>query len=202
MLWEWLGRGWLIGLSIAAPVGPIGLLCVRKTLLDGRRAGLIVGLGAASADAVYGLLAGFGLSVLGSWLLDHEMWLRLIGGLFLCYLGVRTWRTPPAIEAATLARSRLGTMYLTTFGLTLTNPLTILSFGAVFAGLGLPQADAPGATSLVLGVFGGSVSWWLLLTGGISLLRTSLTASMLRWINGLAGVCLVGFGLVALWGVW
>lgn len=189
-----------IGFGIAAPVGPIGLLCIRRTLAEGRARGLATGLGAATADAVYGMIAGFGLTLISAWLLGGLFWLRLVGGLFLCWLGWRTASAPPARQAATAADRRgLVGAYLSTFVLTLTNPATILSFVAIFAGLGLAGArDTGAAVALVAGVFLGSAAWWLLLTGGIGLFRARLNEQALRWINRLAGAGIILFGLVIL----
>ena len=130
-------RGLVIGFSIAAPVGPIGALCMRRTLTEGRAFGLVSGLGAASADAIYGCIAGFGLTFVSAFLVGHQLWLRLLGGAFLCYLGVKTLLTKPTEEGATAKGKTLIGAYGSTFLLTLTNPMTILSFAAVFAGLGL-----------------------------------------------------------------
>ena len=130
-------KGLLIGFSIAAPVGPIGVLCIRRTLVQGRAAGLVSGLGAASADAVYGSIAAFGLSFVSGLLISQQSWLKLIGGAFLCYLGIRTLLAQPAERAAAAGGMGLAGAYSSTFFLTLTNPTTILSFVAVFAGLGL-----------------------------------------------------------------
>ena len=127
-------RGLIIGFSIAAPVGPIGVLCIRRTLADGRAAGLISGLGAATADAFYGCVAGFGLSFVSTFLVAQQTWLRLIGGAFLIYLGIKTFLTQPASEAAAASGRGLAGAYVSTFALTLTNPVTILAF--VFGGLG------------------------------------------------------------------
>jgi threonine/homoserine/homoserine lactone efflux protein len=195
-------RGGLIGLSIAAPVGPIGVLCIRRTLAEGRLAGLVSGLGAATADALYGCIAGFGLTVISSLLVSQQAWLRLVGGLFLCYLGVKTLLARPAQQAATVkGRGVLGT-YASTFFLTLTNPMTILSFAAIFAGLGLGQAqgDYLSAGLLVLGVFLGSASWWLLLSGSVGAFRAKFPATGLLWVNRLSGVIILGFGVIALIG--
>jgi threonine/homoserine/homoserine lactone efflux protein len=193
-------RGVIIGFSIATPVGPIGVLVIRRTLAEGRLAGLATGLGAATADALYGCVAGFGLTFVTSLLVGQQLWVRLIGGLFLCYLGVRAFLAAPAERSASAAGSSLLGAYGTTLLLTLTNPMTILSFAAVFAGLGLAamSADYGAAALLVLGVFAGSALWWLLLSGGVGLLRLRLTPSALRWVNRVSGAMIVGFGLVAL----
>lgn len=193
-------RGILIGFSIAAPVGPIGVLCIRRTLADGRTSGLASGLGAATADAIYGCVAGFGLTFVSSLLVGQQVWLRLVGGAFLCYLGVKTFLARPAEQAASARGNGLMGAYASTFFLTLTNPMTILSFAAIFAGLG--AGDAGGsyrlAVLLVLGVFLGSALWWLLLSSVASVLRARLTARALAWVNKLSGVIVAGFGLLAL----
>jgi threonine/homoserine/homoserine lactone efflux protein len=193
-------RGLLIGFSIAAPVGPIGVLVIRRTLAEGRLAGLVTGLGAATADALYGCVAGFGLTFVTSLLVGQQLWVRLIGGLFLCYLGIRGFMAAPAERAAAATGSSLLGAYGATLLLTLANPATILSFIAVFAGLGLAatSGDYGAASLLVLGVFAGSALWWVLLSGGIGLLRLRLTPGVLRWINRLSGAVLVVFGTLAL----
>lgn len=198
-------RGLLIGLSIAAPVGPIGVLCIRRTLADGRLVGLATGLGAATADAIYGVVAGFGVTVVIQLLLAQEVWIRLTGGLFLAYLGVKTFAGTPAERSAVAAGGRtLAGAYTSALALTLTNPLTILSFAAIFAGLGAGAAGGGVAASALLvgGVLVGSTLWWLMLTGAVGLLRSRLTPPRLRWVNRLSGVVLLAFGAVALLSLW
>jgi threonine/homoserine/homoserine lactone efflux protein len=199
---SFLLRGLLIGFAIAAPVGPIGVLCIRRTLADGRAYGFVSGLGAATADAAYGFVAGFGLTFVSSFLISHGLWLRLVGGLFLLYLGVRTFMSRPASAPAGNGSGRLSLVnaYLTTLALTLTNPATILSFAVVFAGLGLATGggDYLAAILLVIGVFVGSAAWWLLLSGGVSLLRARFSMRGLAWVNRISGILIAGFGVVAL----
>jgi threonine/homoserine/homoserine lactone efflux protein len=197
---SFLLRGLIIGFSIAAPVGPIGVLCIRRTLAEGRASGFVSGLGAATADAVYGCIAGFGLTFISSILISQQVWLRLVGGLFLCYLGLRTFLARPAEEAASAKGRGLIGAYASTFFLTLTNPMTILSFAAVFAGLGVGSASGGygSASLLVLGVFLGSALWWLTLSGGVGLFRTKFRPDWLRWVNRISGVIITGFGLIAL----
>jgi threonine/homoserine/homoserine lactone efflux protein len=196
---SFLFRGLLIGFSIAAPVGPIGVLCIRRTLADGRSSGLVSGLGAATADAIYGGIAGFGLTFISSLLISQHFWFRLIGGAFLCYLGIKTFLTKPAEQAATIrGRSLLGA-YASTVFLTLTNPTTILSFAAIFAGLGIASTNGNylSASVLVLGVFLGSALWWFILSGGVSLFRTKFNTQGLRWVNRISGILITIFGLIA-----
>jgi threonine/homoserine/homoserine lactone efflux protein len=193
-----LARGVLIGLSVAAPVGPMGVLCIRRTLADGRLIGLATGLGIATADALYSSIAGFGITVIAALLLRQQLWIRLIGGCFLCYLGAKTLVAAPAEEAAAeTGRSRVAA-YASAFALTLANPTTILSFVAIFAGVGVGGRASGAAVLLVLGVLAGSTCWWVILTNGVAMLRTRLTSSWLRWINRLSGGILIGFGLLAL----
>jgi threonine/homoserine/homoserine lactone efflux protein len=193
-------RGLLIGLSIAAPVGPIGVLCIRRTLADGRTFGLVSGLGAATADATYGCIAGFGLTFISGLLVGEQRWLHLVGGVFLCYLGIRTALTPPAKRSAAAHGAGLLGAYASTLALTLTNPLTILSFTAIFAGLGLANTGGGYGTAavLVLGVFFGSALWWCILSAGVSLFRRHFDDRALRGVNALSGLIILGFGIVAL----
>lgn len=193
-------KGLIIGFSIAAPVGPIGVLCIRRTLAQGRTSGLISGLGAATADATYGCIAGLGLTFISSLLISQQVLLRLIGGTFLCYLGFKTFISLPAQEATQAKRNSIVSAYASTFLLTLTNPMTMLSFAAIFAGLGIAstRGNYVLAMVLVLGVFIGSALWWLLLCSGISLFRTKLTPRRLQWVNRISGVMITTFGLVAL----
>jgi threonine/homoserine/homoserine lactone efflux protein len=182
-------RGLVVGFSIAAPVGPIGLLCIRRTLARGRAVGFVSGLGAATADAAYGAVAGFGLTALSG---------------FLGYLGVRTFLAQPASRSAEREGRGLVGAYLSTLGLTLTNPSTILSFVAIFAGLGLGTSgaaaggDYAGASVLVGGVFLGSAAWWLILSGITGAVRGRFSPAGMRWVNRLSGAILTGFGLTAL----
>jgi threonine/homoserine/homoserine lactone efflux protein len=193
-------RGLAIGFAIAAPVGPIGLLCIRRTLAHGPGVGFASGLGAATADATYGAVAAFGLTAVSAALVGGERWLRLGGGLFLLVLGTRTALSRPGSGGrAAVGEGRLGA-YASALLLTLTNPLTILSFVAIFAGLGL-GGEAKGhaaALTLVLGVFLGSALWWLILSGSAGLFRQRLSPGALAWVNRLAGAGIASFGVAAI----
>jgi threonine/homoserine/homoserine lactone efflux protein len=192
-------RGLALGLAVAAPVGPISLLCMRRTLASGFGAGLFSGLGVATADALYGAVAAFGLTVVLDLLVGQRWWLQVVGGLFLCYLGLSTLRSAPAASAATADARRSLQAYASTLALTLTNPTTILSFAALFAGVGLGTTGGyPAVASLVAGVFLGSAGWWLLLTSAVTLLRARVTPATLRWANRTAGLLILTFGLLAL----
>jgi threonine/homoserine/homoserine lactone efflux protein len=200
---SFLLQGLIIGFSIAAPVGPIGILCIRRILAEGRLTGFISGLGAASADAVYGSIAAFGLTAISAFLVTQILWLRLIGGIFLIYLGIQTFRAKAASLASEARGGGLTSAFLSTFFLTLTNPMTILSFAAIFAGLGLGQAHANlgGAAILVAGVFLGSAAWWLTLSALVGLFRERINEKTLVWVNRIAGVIILVFGLVVLQGL-
>jgi len=193
-------RGLLIGLSIAAVVGPMSMLCIQRTVCRGFLYGLISGLGIATADAVYGCIAAFGLTVITAFLVSQQGWVRLIGGLFLIYLGLKTLLSKPAEQAAAAKASGFFGAYASTFLLTLPNPQTILSFAAIFAGIGVGggKDSALSATLVVCGVFLGSTLWWCLLTGGINLLRGKFTPAWLLWVNRISGAMILVFGLQAL----
>lgn len=195
-----LVKGLVIGFSIAAPVGPIGMLCIRRTLGNGRVAGLLSGLGAATADAIYGCIAGFGVVFVSTILLTQQVWLRLVGGLFLCYLGARTFLASPEERISATNPLGLAGIYLSTFFLTLTNPMTIISFAAIFAALGVGNTSGSyiSAVTLVVGVFVGSALWWLILSSIVSLFRSKLQPGWLKWVNRLSGLVILGFGVLAI----
>ena len=193
-------KGIVLGFSIAAPVGPIGLLCIRRTLTNGMGNGFISGLGAATADAIYGLIAALGISAVSIFLVDHQFYLRLMGGVFLLYLGYTTFRSMPAEVAANANGEGLIGAYASTLFLTITNPMTIMSFAAVFAGLGVGAIGESyiSSFSLVIGVFIGSMLWWLLLSGMVNVLRHHLDSKYLKWVNQLSGLIIASFGIVSL----
>ena len=192
-------QGLVVGFSIAAPVGPIGVLCIRQSLAGGMALGLVTGLGAATADAAYGGVAGFGLTAISSFLTHQQSWLALAGGVFLGYLGIKTFLSKPAEETSRPTNQSLLSAYTSTIFLTLTNPSTILSFAAVFAGLGLGgSANYLAAAAMVAGVFTGSALWWLMLSGGIGWLRSRINSAWMQGINRLSGIVLFAFGLYAL----
>jgi threonine/homoserine/homoserine lactone efflux protein len=184
-----------IGLSIAAPVGPIGLLVIQRTLQHGRATGLATGLGAAAADAVYGAIGAFGVGWLIGWLSEARVALALGGGAFLLWLAWRTWRAAPADHAAAVvAGPSLLRSFGATFGLTLSNPATIVSFIAVFgalAGRGAPASPWP----MVLGVLLGSALWWLLLSGLVGVLRGRFDVRAQRMVNRVSALLLAGFAV-------
>lgn len=194
-------KGFIIGFAIAAPVGPIGLLCIQRSLNEGFRIGLFTGLGAAIADGTYGLIAALGLTALASFMVAQVFWIRLLGGLFLLYLGIKIFITPPRTELKTAPERSSLHAFTTTYLLTLTNPLTLLSFMVIFAGLGLANSNTDYMHSLVLvaGITLGSASWWLFLSGGLAyFLHHRLSTRFMELINKSSGVIIFIFGIVAL----
>lgn len=195
-----LGKGLIMGFAIAAPVGPIGLLCIRRTLSHGMLVGFVSGLGTACADALYGLLAALGVTAVTGFLTAHYLPFQLVGGLFLCYLGYAGSRSASADTAGQPDQARLPGIFGSSFLLTLSNPLTIASFLAVFATAGFSPSGAGflnGPVLLVVGVFFGSLCWWLLLSAGVSLFSRYVTAHALRLINLTAGCMIACMGLLA-----
>lgn len=197
------GKSVVLGLAVAAPLGPIGALCINRTLARGATAGMAGGLGTAAADALHASLAALGFAAFSATLAAVDMPLRLLGGLFMLWLGWRSLRPallpapprPAARAGATdLPLDLLGTVGAT-FLLTVTNPMTILSFAALFAGLGLTEAaGAAGAAAVVAGVFLGSMLWWCLLSGGVALVRRRLPQGFARWVSRGSGLVLLLFG--------
>jgi threonine/homoserine/homoserine lactone efflux protein len=197
-------QGLLLGLSIAAPVGPIGVLCIRRSLQKGFKSGLASGLGAASADAVYGTIAAAGLTLAADFLAKQATWLGLLGGIFLVYLGVQTLRAAPLeAENEAVENKSLVSDFLSTFLLTLSNPITIFSFLTLFGGISVTSEVGfwLGATVLVMGVFIGSALWWLLLSWAVSASRKQFGPKEMRIINYSAAVVILGFAVLMLWRV-
>jgi threonine/homoserine/homoserine lactone efflux protein len=195
----YLLRGVLVGLVIAAPVGPIAMLCISRTLAEGRVAGLATGLGAATADAFYGAVAGFGLTAISTLLLEEAYWLRLAGGLVLCLMGLRTVLVPEAPRRLGNRHGGLIFDFSSTFLLTLANPVTILVVAAIFAGMAPLALDRLADVGLlVAGVFAGSAAWWLFLVASAGWLRAWLTPRVMLWVNRGAGAVIGVFGAVVL----
>lgn len=193
-------QGFLLGIAVAAPVGPIGLLCIRRTLERGQWAGLATGLGAAVADTILGAIAAFGITAALVFLAGHEVQFRLFGGAFLLIVAARTWLAPAPVISDALpdARTCFGG-FIIGLSLTLTNPITMLGFVGLFAGIGLGAARGPGeALMLVTGVFFGSAAWWLTLSTGVAMVRHKLSSESLRRINRSTAILLASIGVWAL----
>jgi len=201
MAFGFLLKGLLVGIVIALPAGPVGVLCIRRTIFNGRLAGFVSGLGAASADAVFGIIAAFGLTFVADLLLGYQDWLRLGGGGFLLYVGISAWTADP-LKGTRRQRDPEGLLadYASAFALTITNPITILAFLAIFAGIGFsgPEATLSRAAVLVLGVWLGSLLWWAGLATGAGMLRLSFERNHLVWINHGSGGLLVVCGMALL----
>jgi threonine/homoserine/homoserine lactone efflux protein len=196
---SFLVRGIAIGFTVAVGVGPISLLTIRRTLAHGRVYGLASGLGVATADASYGGIAAFGLTAITAVLVGARTVLGLIGGIFLVWLGIRTLLAPaPDHAAAVRERPGLIGAAVSIYGLTMTNTMTILSFGAIFAGLGLAGRSVGEAALLTLGVWLGSMAWWVILTSVLAVFRSRVTPRILLAISRVSGVVLLLFGVLAL----
>jgi threonine/homoserine/homoserine lactone efflux protein len=192
-------KGIFIGFAMAVPIGPIGILCIRRTLVEGRLRGLIIGLGAATADLLYGCVAAFGLTIISDTLVNQRVWIRLLGGILLLFLGVRTFRKIPVDPKIPVTNRGILKTYVTAFFITLTNPLTIFAFLAVFAALGLgSDLGNFSASALVTGVFIGSALWFLLLSSGVTLFRKKLDLVGLGWVNKIAGILIICSGVVVI----
>ncbi len=198
---EFLLKGFVLGFSIAAPIGPIGLLCIRRTLAEGRMSGFVSGLGAATADAFYGFVAAFGLTAISGFLLRYQSPIRIVGALLLFYIALKIFLSKPTSkEVGAKTNVSLAKSYGSTVVLTLTNPSTILSFVAVFAGLGIGTAASTYSQAgfMVAGVFLGSALWWLILSGTVGLLHHRISEKSMVWINRTAGVLMALLGILSL----
>lgn len=190
----------MIGFAIAVPVGPIGVLTIRRTLAHGQVHGLATGMGAASADGIYGIISAFGITILSDFLIQNQDVFAIVGGLFLLYLGITTLLSRPSNEAAHVEDKRglLGA-YLSTLFLTLTNPITILFYAAIITSTSVGTLNGWASVVLVLGVFIGSAVWWVMLTTGVTLLWKRLAenrrASLLLWANRFSGALIIAFAI-------
>ena len=188
------------GFVIAFPVGPVGVLCIRKALADGRGAAFVAGLGAAVADTFYGAVAALGISVILDFIIGHQYSLRAVGGVVLTLIGLQTFRSRPVLGCAPAKGAGLVKDFVSTFLITLTNPATILAFLSVFATVGAFHAKRSVYESwvLILGVFLGSALWWLVLSGAVSAVRSRFSQVWLTWTNRVSGILLVVSGLAVL----
>ena len=192
-------KGVFVGIVIALPVGPVGVLCVRRTIFEGPTFGFVSGMGAAIADTIFGVIAGAGLTVLRDFLLAYQNWFGVVGGVFLLYLGFHAlWWPPTDHETRPLSDERRVRVFFSTFVLAVTNPVTILAFTAIFAQVGMADAGLFGITALVIGVFVGSLLWWLGLSFGLFWVQRLSGAIHLEWLNRISGGILAvsGVGLL------
>lgn len=195
-------KGLIIGFAMAVPIGPLGVLCIRKTLTEGRARGLIIGLGAASADAMYGSIAAFGLTFISDVIDNNQFWVRLFGGLLLLILGIRTLGARRSDPLVLFDTKGFWGAYVSSFLIAVTNPLTIFAFLAVFAAFGLAHGlSLVGACLLVIGVFSGSGLWFLTLGSVARLFHKKIKAGGLVWVNRVAGVLIIVSGIVVFVGM-
>jgi threonine/homoserine/homoserine lactone efflux protein len=191
-------KGLIIGFGMAVPIGPLGIMCIRKTLAEGHSRGLMIGIGAATADSLYSSVAAFGLTFISDVIASQHFWLRLVGGSLLLYLGIRTFRAKRKDPTIPVINKRLLESYVSAFLLALTNPMTFFAFVAVFAAFGLGhKLNVISACILVIGVFTGSCLWFLTLGFVATLFRKKLDAGGLRWVNKISGVLIILSGLAA-----
>jgi threonine/homoserine/homoserine lactone efflux protein len=193
-------EGILIGLVVAVPVGPLGLLCINRALMLGPVCGFFSGLGVATADALAAGIAALGISLISGLFVEHQLALRLIGGIFLCYLGYKIYRTEPASQAPVNKVNGLLSAYVTTFLLTFSNPVTILSFVAIYAGWHVPSLQGRYVAAAILtgGVFTGSALWWIGLFITLTAFHHKFNLRFLLWVHRVSGAIIAGFGVVVL----
>jgi threonine/homoserine/homoserine lactone efflux protein len=193
-------KGMAIGFLISLPVGPIAVLCIHRTLNEGRIHGMISGLGAATADVIYGFLAASGLSFISNFLIKEQLWFRLLGGLFLCYMGIRLFRSKLIQKDVSEDSTSYFSNYVSALFLTLSNPSTFLALAAIFASLGVTQTRVHHVSVglLVSGVFIGSGLWWFILNIATGVFLKQLDYIKLAWLNRISGIVIAGFGVLVL----
>jgi len=193
-------NGLLIGFAVAAPVGPIGTLCIQRSLAYGGKSGFATGLGAATADAGYAAVAAFGITIASGFLLAGQKYIRIIGVVFLLYLAIKTLFGARSPQDIALQYRSVAADYVSTVALTFANPATILCFAALFASAVPPASAASASTAsiFIIGVFLGSASWWLILSSGVGLLRARVGTRFVRATNLVSGVILLAFAGYAL----
>lgn len=191
-------KGLLIGFCIALPFGPIGVMCIQQSLIRGASYGLIAGLGAAIADAIFGALASIGVSYTSFFLTEHQLMFQFAGALFLCIIGIRTFTTHPD-DMAISNRITVQKLFASTFFLTITNPITLLCFAGIYAGLGigLSGEGALATLFLTLGVFVGSALWWVIISFGIRFLKEKISVKLTHQLSRISALVLLLFGVVS-----
>jgi threonine/homoserine/homoserine lactone efflux protein len=202
MIFNLIATGFLIGLSIAAPVGPIGALCIQRSLRFGFIIGLVSGLGAATADALYGLIAASGLAAIRDFLMSSQTVLSFLGGILLCYLGIKTYFSTIA-SIGSHEENQISTIsaFFSTLFLTFTNPMTILTFIALLSSVNFHQESSMAAFIFILGIFLGSCAWWLFVSIIASAFRTTLSVYHITLINKISAIIITGFGVKILFDV-
>lgn len=189
------------GFILAVPIGPVNLICINRTLSEGRKSGLVVGLGAAAADAVYGYAAAAGLNVITEFVLQYEAAFRWGGGLFISYLGWKTFTSRPQQQTLTKNNPQdFYALFSAIFFLTLANPITVFTYIATFSSFDITRliSSFTQASLAALGVFLGSSFWWLVLTSIICLFQDKVTPQVLANVNKFAGIIIILIGLVSI----
>jgi len=200
MFFNYLWKGIVVGLSASIPLGPIGVLCIQRTLNKGRKSGFISGLGAAAADGFYAIVAGFSISIIIDSLVEYQLYLRILGGIVLLFLGYKLMTTNPGVQLRKqLRKKRTGLFgdFISIFALTISNPITIFVFAAVFAGFGIVDKNSNfvSVVVLILGILLGATSWWFTLSSVVSIFRHKFKLRRMLVINRVAGVLVIIFGL-------
>lgn len=192
-------KGIIIGLSVSAPVGPVAILCMQKTINKGVASGFAAGVGAAAADIVYAVIAGFSLTFISDFLIDNQLYIRIIGGVFLTILGFKIFMTNPAKQVwkQRHAKNAFFADFITSFAVTVSNPITILAFGAIFAGFNMvdKNSDFSHILVLIVAVFTGALIWWLTVVGIVSLFKKRIRLRNLLWINKITGIAIILFAV-------
>ncbi len=199
MVLEYIIKGIIFGLIVTAPLGPLGILCIQRTINRGLLSGLITGIAAAFADIMYAIIAGFGVSVIANFLHENQLAIRIVGGIIVTFLGVRIYMSNPAKQfrrQKTQKRTYISD-FISGFLITITNPIVVVFFGAAFAGIGLDKAESVKSVIItIIGVFTGAVGWWIGLTVLVNIYRDKINLRKLWWINKITGVFVAIFGLV------
>jgi len=190
---------------VSAPVGPVGIICMQKTINKGFLSGFVSGSGAATADIFYAIIAGFSLTFISDFLIDNQIYIRIIGGIFLAILGFKIFVTNPVkqVRQHQAQGNRYFTDFLTSFAVTISNPITILAFGAIFAGFNMvtTQSSAITITALVITVFSGALLWWMLLIGIVSIFKKKIRLRHLWWINKITGLSIIAFAIFVVFSI-
>jgi threonine/homoserine/homoserine lactone efflux protein len=200
MFLNYLWQGIIVGLSASIPLGPIGVLCIQRTLNKGKISGFVSGLGAAAADGFYAIVAGFSITIIIDSLTEYQTYLRIIGGIVLLFMGYRLIVANPGIQLRKQLKKKgkgLFGDFISIFALTVSNPITVFVFAAVFAGFGIVEKESQftSVLSLIFGVLLGSILWWFTLSSVVSIFRSKFKLRRMLWINRIAGVLVIIFGL-------
>jgi threonine/homoserine/homoserine lactone efflux protein len=189
-------KGIIVGISTSAPLGPLGILCIQRTINKGVFSGFITGFGAAFADIIYASIAGFGISIIADFLREYQIFIRIIGGIILLIVGIMIFRSNPVKQIRQQNSQNYFGYFISSLFITITNPITIVVFGAVFASLGLDEVSTINPIIITLiGIFSGALLWWLSLTVSVNIFRNKIRLRNLWWINKITGILVSLFGL-------